>query len=298
MRAGGGLVREDDLAHYRTFPGKILEGDYRGYKILSRGDPCDGGSTIEILHILEHCSIGELRPGDALTLHLLAQAIHIGHADEYLPDWLQTSKALAARRVREIDRKKALPVPVRPKETHDEGETTHLSVADGDGNLVSLTQSIGPAFGSKVVHPELGFFYAYSYDMNDDPIPLQREKTSQSPTIVLNQGKPFLILGSAGSSRIPASIVQTILNVIDFKMTLEQAIAWPRVFLAGPELRMEAAGIPAAVFPKLEALGYQLRPYAGIDVYFGRVHAIHIDSGTKSMFGAADPRGYGASGGL
>lgn len=298
MTAGGGLVRKDDLARYRALAGDILEGEYRGHRILSRGDQCDGGSTIETLQILEHFPSRELGPGAALGLHLLAQAVYIGEADESLPDWQQTSKALAARRAREIDRRKAWPVPARGREAADGGETTHLSVVDDKENAVALTLSIGPAFGSKVAHPDLGFIYAYSYDMNDNPLPRQREKTSQAPTIVLTDDRPFLVLGSAGSSRIPASIVQTVVGVIDGGLTLEKAVGSPRVFLTDKALRLETAGLPAAALRDLEGLGYSLRPYAGRDSYFGRVHAILIDPATRALTGAADPRGYGASAGL
>lgn len=79
------------------------------------------------------------------------------------------------------------------------------NAVDAAGNAVAITQSIGPGFGSKVASREMGFFYACSYDMNDDPVPFQREKTSQSPTMVLENGRPLLVLGSAGSGRIPGS---------------------------------------------------------------------------------------------
>lgn len=291
-----GLIREDDLDQYRPLPGKIVKGNYRGYEIISRGDQCDGASVIEMLHILEHFLLADFKPEDPLYLHFLTQAIYIGHADEYLPDWQQISKALAARRVREIDEKRALPIPL--KKSALEGETNHLSVVDDKGNAVSLTQSIGPSFGSKVVHPELGFFYAYSYDMNDDPIPYQREKTSQSPTIILDQGKLFLVLGSAGSSRIPASVVQTVVNVIDHKMTIDKAVSFPRLFLTEQELRLEGVLFQKLSLKQLEKFGYKLKIYDKFNPYFGRIHAILIDNQTKKIYGAADPRDAGASGGL
>jgi gamma-glutamyltranspeptidase/glutathione hydrolase len=297
MISHGGLIKRDDLAQYKTLPGKVLEGSYRGYQVLSRGDQCNGASTIETLHILEQFPPQEFKPGDPQWLHLLAQATYIGNADEYLPDWQQTSKALAARRMREIDKARALPVPVQPKDIQSKAETTHLSVIDEKGNMVALTQSIGPSFGSKVVNPELGFFYAYSYDMNDEPLPYQREKTSQSPTIVLKSGKPFLVLGSAGSSRIPASIVQTVVNIIDLQMALEKAISSPRLFLTDQELRLESFGLPETTLQKLKGLGYSLKLYDGLQEYFGRVHAIHIDEAGRKVYGAADPRGYGAAAG-
>ena len=296
MLSHDGVIREDDLNQYRPLPGKIVEGNYRGYDIISRGDQCDGASVIEMLHILEHFTLADFKPEDPLYLHLLTQAIYIGHADEYLPDWQQVSKALAARRVREIDETRALPIPIKSDSL--EGETNHLSVVDDRGNAVSLTQSIGPSFGSKVVNPELGFFYAYSYDMNDDPIPYQREKTSQSPTIILHQGKLFLVLGSSGSSRIPASIVQTMVNVIDHKMTLEKAVTLPRLFLTEQELRLEGPRLQELSLKKLKELGYKIKIYDELNGYFGRVHAILIESKTKKIYGAADPRDAGASGGL
>jgi len=298
MKNNNGLIREDDLAQYSPLQGEIVKGNYRGFNIISRGDQCDGASVIEMLHVLEYFPLSEFNIFDPKYLHILAQTMYIVHIDEYLPDWIQTSKSLAFRRFREIDEKKALPVLIKPKDKEKGGETNHLSVIDKEGNVVSLTQSIGPSFGSKVANPELGFFYAYSYRMNDNPVPYQREKTSQSPTIVLNKGKPFLILGSAGSSRIPASIVQTIINVIDFKLSLDKAIASPRLFLTEEELRLEDFNIPQFTFLKLKEFGYKLKIYDELNGYFGRVHAILFDNDSKKIFGAADPRDQGASKGF
>lgn len=295
MKRHDGLVGEVDLDQYRPLPGEVVRGNFRGFEIVSRGDQCDGASVIEMLHILEHFPLSEYAPADPMLLHILAQSIYIGFVDEDLPDWMQVSKAMAARRVREIDLARALPVPQKPKNRG--GETNHLSVVDAEGNAVAITQSIGPTFGSKVVNPELGFFYAYSYDMNDDPVPFQREKTSQSPTMVLKDGKVFLVLGSAGSSRIPASIVHTIVHVIDHRMPLAQAVSSPRCFLAESELRLETMGLDEISVQKLESLGYRIRSYPDLSGYFGRVHAIHIDNESRMIYGAADPRDEGAAGG-
>jgi gamma-glutamyltranspeptidase/glutathione hydrolase len=203
------------------------------------------------------------------------------------------AKELALRRAREIDREKALPVPVKPAKR--EGGTNHLSVLDAEGNAVALTQSIGPSFGSKVVNPELGFFYAYSYDMNDDPVPFQREKTSQSPTFVFRDKTPFLVLGSAGSSRIVSSIVQTVINVIDRGMTLEQAVSHPRLSLYEGELRLEAFHLPPSTLDRLKGLGYRIRTYERLDGWFGRVHAL---LNGPTIHGVADPRDFGAAKGV
>ena len=295
MKSNQGLVTADDLAEYRPRKGEIVRGNYRGYEIISRGDQCDGASVIEILQILGHFNLADFQVNDPTYLHLLTQAMAIGKLDEYLPDWQQTSDELADRRVREIDLEKALPVPVKPKIQQEDGYTNHLSVVDEQGNAVALTQSIGPTFGSKVANPELGFFYAYSYDMYNDPIPFQREKTSQSPTILLKNNKPFMVLGSAGSSRITASIVQTIINVIDHNMSLERAVASPRIFLYENELRIEAMQILGSTLEKLQSFGYKIKTYDGLNGWFGRIHGILIDGTNGNIYGVADPRDFGAA---
>jgi gamma-glutamyltranspeptidase/glutathione hydrolase len=249
-----------------------------------------------MLQILEHFDVGGYAIDDPEYIHLMAQVLYLGNADEYVPDWQQVSKALAARRVREIDMNTALPIPVRPGGSLD-GETNHLSVVDADGNAVAITQSIGPTFGSKAASSELGFFYAYSYDMNDEPIPYQREKTSQSPTMVLRENMPFIVVGSAGSSRIPGSIVRAIVNVIDHGMTLGDALAARRWFIYENELRIEASGLPESTLGSLRDYGYTLRSYDGLDSYFASVHAVMIDRPAGAIYGAADPRDYGAAGG-
>jgi gamma-glutamyltranspeptidase/glutathione hydrolase len=295
MEMHGGLVREDDLAQYSPTPGEVVEGRYRGLRVVGRGGNCDAASVIEMLQILEHFNLGGYAIDDPEYIHLMAQVLYLGSDDEHLPDWQQVSPALAARRVREIDLTTALPIPVRSGDPP--GETNHLSVVDADGNAVAITQSIGEAFGAKAASPELGFFYAYSYDMNDEPVPFQREKTSQSPTMVLRDGEPFLVLGSAGSSRIPGSIVRVVVNVVDHGMSLEKALAARRWFLTESGLRIEAADLPSAAHQALESYGYTLRPYEGPDGYFGRVHAIMIDRSAGALYGGGDPRDYGAAGG-
>jgi gamma-glutamyltranspeptidase/glutathione hydrolase len=294
MEANGGLVRHDDLAQYRPRKGEMVEGSYRGRRVVARGGNCDGASVIEMLQILEHFDLAGYAIDDPEYVHVLAQTLYIGSTDEYVPDWMQVSPAHAARRVREIDLERALPMAVRGGV---EGDTDHLSVVDEAGNAVAITQSIGPNFGAKAASPELGFFYAYSYDMNDEPVPFQREKTSQSPTMVLDGDRPFLVLGSAGSGRIPGSIVRTIVNVVDHGMELGEALAARRWFLADHELRIEADGLPEATLRRLEALGYALELYDGLDAYFASVHAVMVDPATGDLTGAGDPRDHGGAGG-
>ncbi len=296
MKYNKGLILEEDLAQYKPLPGEIVEGNYRGYKIISRGDQCDGASVIEMLQILEHFDLKEHAKNEPEYIHIIAQALNIGSTDEMLPDHIQISRTTAAKRVMEINLEQAFPVPVKKIELFDEGETNHLCVMDSMGNTVSITQSVGPNFGSKVANPELGFFYAYSYDMNDKPVPLQREKTSQSPTIILKNEKPFIVLGSAGSSRIPGSIVQSIVNYIDHKMTPELAVASPRVFYFGNQLRLESEQVSDSTLSKLKSMGYTINNYDELNGWFGRVQAIFRDrTNGKKIIGVSDPRDSGAA---
>lgn len=294
MHSNGGLITAEDLANYRCNTGRIVRGSYRGFQLVSRGDQCDGASLIETLQILEHFSLARYSPSDPEYIHILAQSIYTASIDENLADWLQVTKALADRRAREIELTRLLPVPLKNGAAKD-GETNHLSVVDADGNAAAITQSLGPTFGSKVVNPKLGFFYAYSYDMNDNPVPLRRDKTEQSPTLVLKEGKLFLVLGSAGGSRIPPSIIQTIVNVIDHKMNLQEAVFAPRVFFANGELRIESVNSTASEKSALEKLGYHVKLYRKLDGYFAKVHAILIDAKNRKLVGTADPRDYGAA---
>ena len=298
MREHGGLIRREDLERYRTYPGEIVEGNYRGFRVIGRGDQCNGASVIEMLQILQQFRPQQLAADPARFYHLFAQATYLGLLDTYLFDWIQVSPVLAMRRAREIDPDRALPVPVRPAPPEEAGWTTHLSVVDGEGNAAAVTQSIGPVFGSKVVNPELGFFYAYSYRMNDAALPLSRDKTNQSPTMVLRGDRLFMVLGAAGGMRIPMAIAATIVNVIDRKMDLFRAVAAPRVFLSSGALSVETADMPAPVLSDLTQMGYKLRRFEGRHPLFAKVQAVLIDTLSGRRYGASDPRDYGKAAGF
>ena len=298
MREHGGLIREEDLARYRPLPGEIVRGTYRGFEVIGRGDQCNGAAVIEALQILEQYPLSRFWSENPLRFfHVQSQAVYLAMVDTYIADWLQASPALARRRAREIDLEKALPVPRRPVSAEEASWTTHLSVVDAQGNAVALTQSLGPVFGSKVANPELGFFYAYSYRMNDSVAPLSRDKTNQSPTLVLHKGDPFLVLGAAGGAHIPSAIIATILNVVDLQMPLADAVSAPRVYLSDRGLEVETAGMSPELLSGLEKLGYTLRPYSGRNPRFGKVQAVLVDTLSGKRLGASDPRDYGKAAG-
>jgi gamma-glutamyltranspeptidase/glutathione hydrolase len=115
--------------------------------------------------------------------------------------------------------------------------------------------------------------------------------------MLLKDGQPYLVLGSAGSGRIPGSIVRTVVNVVDHRMDLGEALAAPRWFIANDELRIEASELPDSALESLRGLGYAVRPYEGLDGYFARVHAVLVDPQTGTLVGAGDPRDFGAADG-
>lgn len=295
MEAHGGLVQRDDLEQYAPLAGEVVRGEYRGHPIVARGGNCDGASVIEMLQILEHFDLASMDMESPEYIHILAETLYLAGQDEYVDDSIQVSPEHAAARAREVESGGLL--SAAGVSAGRDGDTNHLSVVDGAGNAVAMTQSIGPSFGSKVASPELGFFYAYSYDMNDEPVPYQREKTSQSPTMVLAGADPYLVLGSAGSSRIPGSIVRTVVNVIEHGMSLADAVASRRWYIAEGELRIEGPALPDATVTALEDLGYTVNPYPELDGYFARVHAVMVDPEAGILWGASDPRDLGAAGG-
>jgi gamma-glutamyltranspeptidase/glutathione hydrolase len=274
MRRNGGLISSDDLAGYRVFERTPVRGAYRGHEVVSMAPVSSGGTHIvQVLNLLEEFPIGRggLTFGTPAYVHLFAEALKIAFADRrrymadpervHVPVDRLTAKDYAALRRREID-------PTRAGDpTHGELEavsgflggeganTTHLTVIDDEGTIVAATQTAQSAFGAKVTVPGTGMI------MNNcmllmDPIPGRtnsieggkRILSSMSPTIVLRDGRPLMALGTPGGKRIFAAVAQAILNVIDFRMTLQEAVEAPRAWTQGAELELEET------FPDLDAL--------------------------------------------
>ena len=274
MAANGGLIDRDDLANYRVVEREPVRATYRGHELVSMAPPSSGGTHIaQILNLLEGFAVGQddLRFGSPGYHHLFAEALKIAFADRrrYMADpettpvpvaWL-TSKEYAAERRAGID-------PARAGD-HAAGEatevarflggeganTTHLTVMDDEGTIVSATQTLNSAFGSKVTCPGTGMLLDNCMVLMD-PTPGRansiaggkRILSSMSPTIVLRDGAPFLALGTPGGKRIFAAVTQAIINVIDHGMTLQEAVEAPRIWTQGADLELERD------FPNLDAL--------------------------------------------
>ncbi len=309
MAAHGGLVAASDLAAYRTRERPIIRGTYRGYTLLTTPPPSTGGMRLlQVLNVLERYPVRDWGPHAADTIHLIAEALKASFAvgERYVadPDTLPSiptheliDKAWAADLSRNLSFDRANP-SFLPDSSPDDGQgcTTHYSIIDRWGNIVSATQTIGLFWGSGMVLDGTGLLL--NGEMNDFSegrthinavAPHKIPRSHMCPTIVLKNDRAFMILGSPASHRIPSAVLQTLSNVIDHDMDLAAAVAAPRAHWQDGVLHLEA-GIQPQVAAQLEQKGHTVRRHAVMDRYFGGVHAIRIDPQSGALSGAADPR--------
>ena len=286
VRDAGGVMTAADLKNYRAVERPVVRGTYRGYQIVSMPPPSSGGvALVEMLNILEGYDLAKLGRG-VESFHDMIEAMKRAYADRTLlgdPDSIKmpiarliSKKYAAALRAGIID--KATPAAaIRPGKTADfEGpNTTHFSVIDRDGNAVANTYTLNYSYGLGLVadgtgvllNNELDDFAARLGDAAAQgrvfkanlPGPGKRPLSSMTPTIVLKDGKPFLITGSPGSRRIITAVLQVILNVIDFHMSIADAVSAPRLHNQWqPDETYAEPGFDAAVLDALRARGHNI----------------------------------------
>jgi gamma-glutamyltranspeptidase/glutathione hydrolase len=294
-----------------------VKGTYRGYEILSMPPPSSGGvNIVQILNILEGFPIGFLGPNGADTIHLMAEAMKLAYADrsEYLgdSDFVHvpvaglTSKSYAAELRKRIDLNRATPsATIKPGDPapYESDQTTHFSVVDKDGNAVANTYTINFSYGTGLVAEGTGILLnnemddfsakpgvpnAYGLIGGDANAvePGKRPLSSMSPTIVLKDGKVFLVTGSPGGSRIITTVLQVIMNVIDHGMNIAEATAAPRIHHQGlpDELRVEE-GLSPDTLRLLAAKGHVVK----VQETMGSTQSI-MRREDGALFGASDPR--------
>jgi gamma-glutamyltranspeptidase/glutathione hydrolase len=323
MEANGGLITENDLAAYRLIERDPVRGIYRDdYEVFAMAPGSSGGThIIQMLNILEGSDVASLGFGSVEHLHLVAEVLKIAFADRqmYMGDPTLvgvplvglTSKDYAGERVNEIG------VEAKTYSTGDPliyekagGETTHLSVMDSEGNMVAATQTLNNAFGSKVTVPGTGMLLNNCMALFD-PRPGKansvaggkRMLSSMSPTILLRRGEPFLCIGTPGGLRIFPSVCQAIVNIVDFGMTIQEAVEAPRIWTMGirgtpgEKLTMED-GFPDEVRGLLDARGHEVIPVPKIA---GGMNGVMMDPDTGLLHGGAcwraDGTPMGVSGG-
>jgi gamma-glutamyltranspeptidase / glutathione hydrolase len=323
-KENGGILSVQDFADYAVTETPPLTCSYRGYDIVSAPPPSSGGTAIcEILNILEGYDFKGLGFRSAPSVHLLVEAMRHAYHDRNThlgdPAFVQNplgrllSKDYAAAIRTAID---AGPHPNPPplagegggggaalKPPKEKAETTHYSVVDSEGNAVAVTYTINGGFGAGVIAPGTGFFL--NNEMNDFTVkpgtpnlyglvqgeanaiaPGKRPLSSMAPTLIEKDGRVFLVLGSPGGSRIITAVLETILNIVDYGMTPQQAVDVPRLHHQGQpdEVYFERSGLPPDTVKQLAGMGYKLveqRPW-------GAVELIEIANGR--LYGASDPR--------
>jgi gamma-glutamyltranspeptidase/glutathione hydrolase len=308
----GGIMEMDDLKNYQPKLRRPISGTYHGYKIYSSAPPGGGTHLIELLNILEGFDPKSLGAQSDRLIHILAEAMKMVFADQSRnsgdPDYskipvdILTDKAYAGQlreRIKEgLARFDYKPLSVVNPESES---TSHLSVVDEHGNAVALTQSINSFFGTGIVVPDTGILLNnHMADFDSKPGgpnsvgPGKRPASSIAPTIVLKDGRPFLIIGSPGATRIISALAQIIINIVDFGFGLDEAIEAPRAHCLSKTLAVEGR-IPSAVVETLKSWGHNLKVYSDWDNYFGGAQGILIDPKTKRLYGAADSRRDGVA---
>jgi gamma-glutamyltranspeptidase/glutathione hydrolase len=316
----GGIITLDDLKSYQAIIRTPMRGTYRGYDIVAMPEPSSGGVVLlEALNILEGFPMAEMKQGSAPSLHLLIEAMKRAYADRarYLgdPAFVKApiatliSKDYAAKLRAGINPDRATPWNdvTSASPLHEGDNTTHFSVVDDKGNAVSNTYTLNFSYGVGLVadgtgvllNNELDDFTAAPGAANayglvgfapNLPGPGKRPLSSMSPTIILKDGKPVLVTGSPGGSRIISTVLQVIVDILDYHMDIEDAVAAPRLHeqWLPDEVRIER-GFPDDVIAALRAKGHS------VVTPLGQTSANSIAVTGSGLEGAPDPRTRGSA---
>jgi len=324
MEKSGGLITRGDLAGYVPKERAPVTGTFRAYQIMSMPPPSSGGAAlIELLNILEGFPLATFGQNASRTIHLMVEAERRVYADrsEWLgdPEFFRVplpgllSKAYASALRDGISETRATPsssIQAGKPGQYEHSETTHYSVVDADGNAVSTTTTLNGAYGNGQVVPGAGFLLNNEMDdFSAKPgspnmfgllggeanaiAPGKRMLSSMTPTIVMKDGRTLLVLGSPGGGRIITTVLQVLLNVIEFGMDVQEAVDAPRFHHQWypDSVMIEKQGFPADVVNALTALGHRVDVVSDM----GDVHAIQIDPVTGLRLGASDPRSDGVT---
>ncbi len=293
MEKNGGLITLEDLREYQAVERRPLEGDYKGYHVITSPLPSSGGvGILQMLDMLDGSGYEKTGAGSSTTYHYLAEVMRRFYADrnKYLgdPDFVKNplaallDPAYIRQRRQSIDPIQATPsdqlgpgLPAGP-DGKESTETTHYTIVDEQGNVVAVTYTLNAGYGSAVTVPGAGFLL--NDEMDDFAAkpgspnlfglvqgeanaiaPGKRPLSSMVPTIVLKNGKPFLALGAPGGSRIITAVLQVMVNVIDFGMNVQDAIDFPRVHHQGTPDRLDIErGISPDTITLLKKAGYHI----------------------------------------
>lgn len=313
---GKQTISMSDLAGYKTVKRKPVEGQYRGIQILSMPAPSSGGiHLIQMLNLLEQYPMQSYGYGSARSIHLMAESARLAYADraEHLgdpayfkvPDRGLVSKKYADSISSLINTERATSskeIKAGRPQPYESDQTTHFSVIDHRGNVVSTTYTLNLNFGSGIVARGTGILL--NNEMDDFSIkpgvpnafgliggeanaiaPGKRPLSSMTPVILMRDGQAWIATGSPGGARIITTVLQNIVNVIDFKMNIAEAASMPRMHHQWlPDFLRLERGISPDTIEKLKAMGHEIK----VMPTMGRVQTVQYEN--KQFYGASDPR--------
>ncbi|MFS0654437.1 gamma-glutamyltransferase [Bacillus sp. 179-C3.3 HS] len=320
VRDFGGTMTTEDVGRYEVKTDKPIWGDYKGYQLASMPPPSSGGVfMLQILKILDHFQLSQYDPKSFEKYQLLAETMHLSYADRAAfagdPEFVDVplkglldddyiSERASLIQLDKVNRNPKAgdawayedeknPSPIIPQpDDKTIGETTHFTVADQWGNVVSFTTTIEQLFGTGILVPEYGFFL--NNELTDfDAVPgganevqpNKRPLSSMTPTIIFENGKPVMTVGSPGGTTIIASVSQTILNLLEYDMELQEAVEEPRIYTNSLTSYRYEVGVPLDVRTKLNDLGHR---FGSSSIDIGNVQALLIDRQTGTFTGVAD----------
>ena len=329
VKSLGGYITLEDLEKYQPVEREPVIGNYRGYKIISMPPPSSGGiALVQMLNVLENYNLSDENWGTASYIHKIVEAMkyayadrtyHLGDADFYpVPIDQLISKDYAKTIFDRIEKDKNKAVPSSEIKSldvdivYESKETTHYSVYDSYGNAVSTTTTINSSFGSGIVVDGAGFLLNNEMDdfsgkpgvMNQFGLlgteansiqPEKRMLSSMTPTIILKNDGPYIIIGSPGGSQIITTVLQVVLNCIDFDMNIREAVEAPRIHhqWMPDSIYYEKNALTEEVKKELIEMGYALADEGADLRIIGIAEGIMINNKNKIIYGASDPRGGG-----
>jgi gamma-glutamyltranspeptidase/glutathione hydrolase len=322
MKKANGIISPDDLKNYEAKERKPVEFNYKGYSVISMPLPSSGGIILQqCLKMIEQRNIGKMGFHSSQSVQLMTEVERRAYADRAqfmgdedfvkVPVKTLTSDTYLQERMADYipDRAGSSELVKAGKIPPESEETTHLSVADRWGNVVAVTTTLNGSYGSKTVVSGAGFLL--NNEMDDFSVkpgvpnmygalgndanaiePGKRMLSSMTPTLVLKNNDPYLVLGTPGGTTIPTSVFQTLVNIIDFGLSTSDAVNMPKFHHQWmPDELFVEKDFPAALTDSLKAMGYTIRPRGNI----GRTEVIKIEkdkTGKGYRFEAiADKRG-------
>ncbi len=326
-----GYFTQADLDKYKAVERKPVEGTYRGYRIVSMPPSSSGGiCLIEMLNVLENYHFQPDDWGSSGYIYKLVETMKHAYADRtfllgdedfyHVPKAGLISKAYAKSIYNQIQKQNGIALPAskikagHPSNYVESHETTHFSIYDENGNAVSNTYTLNSGYGSKIVVAGAGFLLNNEMDdfsakpgtpnqfglMGTEGNSIQPQKrplSSMTPTIVLKDGKPYIVIGSPGGSRIITVVLQVIMNCIDFNMNIEEAIDAPRIHdqWMPDKIFYEKFSLIKDVKQNLQKMGYKFEDANNKFPILGLAEGIMIDNKDNIIYGASDPRKIGAA---